>query len=120
MTEEGGRFETSSLLRFLTSVSTQFSNSFQNHHNCLPDFNIASLIVVVSLIWMFGFVLNCSVNPEREGWGSRVADQFFKFFIVSSERCQKVHQNFFIFLETSTRSYRHTLSAFVGVIGSER
>ena len=82
MTEEGGRFETSSLLRFLTSVSTQFSNSFQNHHNCLPDFNIASLIVVVSLIWMFGFVLNCSVNPEREGWGSRVADQFFEFFIV--------------------------------------
>ena len=30
--------------------------------------------------------------------------QFFNLFIISSEKCQKVHQSFFIFLETSTRS----------------
>ena len=41
------------------------------------------------------------------------------FFVVCSERHPKVHQNFLIFLETSSRSYHHTLSAFVRVIGPE-
>ena len=68
----GGRFETSALLRFLSSVSTQFSIYFQNHHYFLPDFNRSSLIVVVWLIWMYDFVLNCLVELEREGWASRV------------------------------------------------
>ena len=37
------------------------------------------------------------------------------FFVVGSERCPKVHQKFFIFLETLARLYHHTLGAFVGV-----
>ena len=71
MTGDGGRFETSSLLRFLTSVSTQFSISFQNQHYFLPGFNRLCLIVAVWLIWMFDFVLNCLVELDKEGRGSR-------------------------------------------------
>ena len=71
MARDGRRFETSLLLQFLSLVSNQFSISFQNHHGFLPDFNRESLIVVVWLIWMFGFVLNCLAELEREGWGSR-------------------------------------------------
>ena len=41
------------------------------------------------------------------------------FFVVGSERRPQFHQNFLIFLETSARSYHHTLSVFVRVIGSE-
>ena len=69
MAGEGGRFETSLLLRFLSSVSNQFLISFQNQHYFLPDLNILSLIVVVRLIWIFDFVLNCLVELEREGRG---------------------------------------------------
>ena len=44
MAGDDERFETSSLFRFLSSVSNQFSISFQNQHYFLPDFNISFLI----------------------------------------------------------------------------
>ena len=77
-----GTFEMSSLLRFFSSVSTRFSISFQNHHYFLPNFNRASLIVFVWLIWVIDFVLNCSVELEREGLVQRVRKSVEKVVLI--------------------------------------
>ena len=68
---------------------------------------------------MFDYIFIDLVELEREGWGSRVVVQFFKFLIVIVARyVKKSSKIFLIFLETLTKSYHHTLGAFVVVIGS--
>ena len=89
---------------FFSSVLTQFAISFQDRHYFLPNFDRPSLFVVGERGTGSRLVIQLGTVPPR------------KIFVVGSERCPNVHQKFLIFLETSARSYHHTLGAFVRVI----
>ena len=104
---------------FWNSISTQCESSL-----VFPNFNRASLIVAVrmylGLSWMIGLTIISDLFPFQICSLTVVSIDSLPFFVVDSERRQEAHQNFLIFLKTSTRLYHYTLGAFMGVIGSNR
>ena len=93
-------------------------------YNSLMWSKASSTLVVRSFLPLltrkFNAITSISWRSIRTLFLNGHFENSFPFFVIVSAKRQKFHQHFLIFLETSTRSYHHTLSAFMGVIGSKR
>ena len=104
------KFDFYSVRDFFPESSLFSPNLQQSILNCVCD-DVLGFILNDPVSAFFLFKI-CSLTV--------VSRNSLPFFVVGSEKHQKVHHNFLIFLETSTRLYHHTLGAFVGVVESER